>query len=168
MMKLRKRTSVLTYVAIGVAVLMALWAILFMYISNRQTVSEGTVERFSDIPWIGNSLDNFHNSTVIRYRCRETYRAVYIIFATTLKAGALDEILKLESHPDWSVSTGLEETPWYVEETFREFDPELLRSWSTHYYVISRVKLSKELVYDPKTRRLWGECYGSRSSVGAQ
>ena len=167
MMKLRKRTSVLTYVAIGVAVLMALWAILFMYISTRQTVSEGTVERFSDIPWIGNSLDNFHNSTVIRYRCRETYRAVYIIFATTVKPGALDEILKLKSHPDWFVETGWEEPPVHLPDDFREFAPEVVNRWSTQHYYISG-KHGEELFYDPDRKQLWGNYNLNRSRTGGR
>lgn len=157
----------MTYVAIGVTVLPALCVIWFMLHTISQTVSEGKVERFSDLPWIGNSLASLDNITVIRYRCIEKYRTVRVTFATTVKPSALNELLKLKSHPDWSVDTGWETPPFHVPDDFREFAPELVNRWSTQHYYI-RGRHGEQLFYDPDRKQLWGDYDLSRSITGGR
>jgi len=162
-MKSHMRRHVWTYVAIGVTMLVVFLTIDLYRINTGTAVSEGKVERFLDIPYIGNALDGLDNATDIRYRCITKYRGITVIFATTVKPGAVDELLKVRSHPDWLVDTGWGGPPVDVPELFREFDPQLVRSWSTHHLLIG--KSDQELFYHPETKKLWGKFYLDRSRI---
>jgi len=171
------RRHVWTYMAIGVAMFVAFLMINFMLVSTGTAVSEGKVERFADIPYIGNALDGLDNATDIRYRCIKKYRGITVIFATTVEPGAVDELLKVRSHPDWLVETGWGGPPVDVPELFREFDPQLVRSWSTHHLLIGKsdegafglfYESDEELFYDPETKKLWGKFHLDRSRISGQ